>query len=44
MGVALKAVLRGRIIQYASFIKKSKGRELVELEEHIKSAETELKW
>ncbi len=40
---ALKAVLRGRIIQYASFIKKSKARELVELEGHIKSAEAELK-
>lgn len=40
---ALKAVLRGRIIQYTSFVKKLRAKELLELEKRIKSTESELK-
>lgn len=40
---ALKAVLRGRIIQHTSFRKRINAQELLELERKIKCAETELK-
>ncbi len=40
---ALKAVIRGRIIQHTSYQKKNKTRELLELENLIKQTETELK-
>uniref|UniRef100_A0A3B4Z9Q3 exodeoxyribonuclease III n=1 Tax=Stegastes partitus TaxID=144197 RepID=A0A3B4Z9Q3_9TELE len=40
---ALKAVIRGRIIQHTSYQKKIRTQELLELENRIKQAETELK-
>lgn len=40
---ALKAVIRGRVIQYASFYKKLKEKEISELENNIKKAETKMK-
>lgn len=46
MGVvweALKAVIRGRIIQHTSYHKKIRTQELLELENIIKQTETQLK-
>lgn len=40
---ALKAVLRGRIIQHTSFQKRASAQKLIDLEREIKRAESELK-
>lgn len=40
---ALKAVIRGRIIEVSSFLKKSKAKKMLELESKILSLETQLK-